>query len=206
MDLQAIRAQFPALEERPDSRRTIFFDNAAGTQVPRRCIDRAVDYLASYNANTHGVFDSSVRTDAMLEEARAAMADFLGARVSHEVAFGANMTTLTQALARALGRSLRAGDEIVTTGLEHEANVSPWLGLEERGVRVRFAEIDLADMTIDLESLGAQLNDRTRLVAVGLASNAFGTVNPVARIAAMAHDAGALCFVDAVHFGPHGPI
>lgn len=206
MDVSSIRDQFPALGPGPDGATTIFFDNAAGTQVPRRCIDRVVDYFVSSNANTHGVFATSRRSDALIEEARAAVADFLGARVAGEVAFGANMTTLTQAFARALGRSLSEGDEIVTTRLEHEANVSPWLALEERGVRVRFADIRLSDMTLDLDSLREEITDRTRLVAVGLASNAFGTVNPVAEVAALAHEAGALCFVDAVHYGPHGPI
>jgi cysteine desulfurase family protein (TIGR01976 family) len=163
-----------------------------------------VDYLTTSNANTAGAFGTSVRTDALLDEARRAAADFLGASDPAEVAFGANMTTLTQFFARGVGRSLGEGDEIVTTRLEHDANVAPWLELErERGVRVRFADIT-PEATMDLESMAAAITDRTRVVAVGLASNAFGTINPVARVAAMAHDAGALCFVDAVHFGPHG--
>jgi cysteine desulfurase family protein (TIGR01976 family) len=204
MDVTKIRSEFPALAPRADGGATVYFDNAAGTQVPRRCIDRVVDYLTTSNANTAGAFGTSVRTDALLDEARRASADFLGASDHAEVAFGANMTTLTQFFARGIGRTLREGDEIVTTRLEHDANVAPWLELErERGVRVRFADIT-PEATIDLESLAAAITDRTRLVAVGLASNAFGTINPVARVAAMAHDAGALCFVDAVHFGPHG--
>src|SRR5262249_7698724 len=116
------------------------------------------------------------------------------------------MTTLTQAFARAFGRTCKEGDEIITTRLEHEANVSPWLALEERGVRVRFADIRTDDATIDLDSLKEQLSERTKLVAVGYASNGFGTINPVADIVKTAHEAGALCFVDAVHYGPHGPI
>ncbi len=204
--VELVRAEFPALAPRAGRPATIFFDNAAGTQVPLRSIDRIVEYLCEYNANSGGVFSTSIRTDAMLAESRAAMAEFLGAEDPGEVAFGANMTTLTQFFARAFGRDLVAGDEIVTTRLEHEANVSPWVALEERGVRVRFADIHPDDATIDLDSLAEQLNDRTRLVAVGLASNGFGTVNPVRRIAEMAHAAGALCFVDAVHFGPHGVI
>jgi cysteine desulfurase family protein (TIGR01976 family) len=202
MDIARIRAQFPALEAP-----TVFFDNAAGTQVPRRVVDRMVDYLRSSNANLGGVFPTSVRSDALFVEARRAIADLLGATDPDEVAFGANMTTLTQAFARAFGRTLGEGDEIVTTRLEHDANVAPWLALEaERGVRVRFADLHTEDATLDVESLRDQLSDRTRLVAVGLASNAFGTINPVARIAALAREAGALSFVDAVHYAPHGPI
>jgi cysteine desulfurase family protein (TIGR01976 family) len=205
MDIKAIRAEFPALNRQIEGRSTIFFDNAAGTQVPRRTIERVTEYYLTSNANTAGAFETSRRTDAMLEEARRAMADFLGAKDMNEISFGPNMTTLTQAFARAFGRSCSEGDEIITTGLEHEANISPWLALEERGVRVRFVDIR-PDATLDLESLQQQLSDRTRLVAVGYASNAFGTINPVERIVKMAHEAGAICFVDAVHYGPHGPI
>jgi cysteine desulfurase family protein (TIGR01976 family) len=206
MDIQKIRSEFPSLEMRTEERPTIFFDNAAGTQVPRRCIDRVNEYYLTMNANTGGVFGTSIRSDALLEECRRAVADLLGAPDREEVAFGANMTTLTQSFARAFGRSLKEGDEIVTTRLEHEANVSPWLALEERGVRVRFADIRLEDATIDLDSLRDQISSRTRLVAAGYASNAMGTINPVAKIAKMAREAGALSFVDAVHYAPHGPI
>ena len=205
MDIKAIRAEFPALTRQTEGRSTIFFDNAAGTQVPRRTIERITEYFLTSNANTAGAFETSRRTDAMLEEARRAMADFLGARDLNEVSFGPNMTTLTQAFARAFGRSCSEGDEIITTGLEHEANISPWLALEERGVQVRFVDIH-PNATLDLESLQRQLSKRTRLVAVGYASNAFGTINPVEQVVKMAHEAGAICFVDAVHYGPHGPI
>jgi cysteine desulfurase family protein (TIGR01976 family) len=206
VNIETLRAEFPALSLEKGGRRTIFFDNAAGTQVPRRCIDRVVDYFVSSNANTGGAFDSSRRSDALLEECRGAVADLLGADAKEEIAFGANMTTLTQSFARAFGRALAEGDEIVTTRLEHEANVSPWLALEERGVRVRFVDIRPEDTSIDLASLERELSSRTRLVAVGYASNAFGTINPVREVARLAHDAGALCFVDAVHFAPHGAI
>lgn len=205
-DVELIRAEFPALAPRAGQPATVFFDNAAGTQVPLRSIDRVVEYLCEYNANLGGVFPTAVRSEAMIAECRAAMADFLGASDPGEVAFGANMTTLTQMFARAFGRDLAPGDEIVTTRLEHEANVGPWIALEEQGVRVRFADIDPATATIDLESLAEQIGPRTRLVACGLASNAFGTINPVRRIVDMAHAAGALCSVDAVHYGPHGLI
>jgi cysteine desulfurase family protein (TIGR01976 family) len=206
MNIEKIRAEFPALARRADERVTIFFDNAAGTQVARHCIDRVNDYFINNNANSGGVFATSRRSDAMIAECRSAVADFIGADDADEVAFGANMTTLTQFFARAFGRDIQPGDEIVTTRLEHEANVSPWLALAERGAIVRFADINPDDATINLDSLAEQLNDRTRLVAVGYASNGFGTINPVAQIAKMAHDVGALCFVDAVHYSPHGVI
>jgi cysteine desulfurase family protein (TIGR01976 family) len=203
MNLDAVRAQFPALATEPNR---IFFDNAAGTQVARSCLERMAEYLVRDNANLGGLFPRSRRSDALQAECRRAVADFLGAADPSEVAFGANMTTLTQAFARAFGRLCRPGDEIVTTRLEHDANVAPWLALEERGVVVRFADLEPADVTLDLEHLRAQLSERTRLVAVGYASNAFGTVNPVADVARLAHEVGALCFVDAVHYAPHGPI
>ncbi len=206
MDVTSIRAQFPALAPDHDGRATVFFDNAAGTQVPTRCVDRMVDYLTRSNANLGGVFETSIRSDELMDEAHRAAADFVGAADADEVAFGANMTTLTQAFARAFGRDLAEGDEIVTTRLEHDANVAPWLTLQEDlGVRVRFADIR-DDATIDLDSMAAAITDRTKLVAVGLASNAFGTINPVSRVAELAHEAGAICFVDAVHYGPHGLI
>lgn len=202
MNLERIRAEFPSLEAP-----IVYFDNAAGTQVPRRCIDRMVDYLRTSNANSGGAFATSVRTDALLDEARRAMADFLGAGDAAEVAFGANMTTLTQSFARAFARTLEPGDEIVTTRLEHDANVAPWLALSrDCDVSIRFVDIRTDDATLDLASLAEQLGPRTRLVAVGLASNAFGTINDVDRVSAMAREAGALSFVDAVHYGPHGRI
>jgi cysteine desulfurase family protein (TIGR01976 family) len=206
VNIQAIRDQFPALAAEQDGRPVVYFDNAAGTQVPRRVLDRTIAYYERSNANSGGVFGTSVRTDELIAEARAAAADFIGASDADEVAFGANMTTLTQFFARALGRLLEPGDEIVTTRLEHDANVAPWLALEELGARVRFADIRVDDATIDLADLERQLTERTKLVAVGLASNAFGTINPVAPIARLARDAGAITFVDAVHYGPHGSI
>jgi cysteine desulfurase family protein (TIGR01976 family) len=206
MDVTRIRSEFPALHVQPDGDVRVFLDNAAGTQVTQRCLDRINDYLLCSNANLGGVFPRSHRSDALIAEGRAAVADLLGATDPREICFGQNMTTLTQAFARAFGRTCRDGDEIVTTRLEHEANVSPWLALEERGVVVRFADIRTSDVTIDLESLASQLCSRTRLVAVGLASNTFGTINPVRQVARLAHDAGALCFVDAVHYAPHGPL
>ena len=202
-DVHAVRAQFPALT-RPGA--PIYFDNAAGTQVVLACIDDMTRYLVEMNANSHGVFETSRRSDACIDDCRAAVADFVNAEHPDEVAFGGNMTTLTQIFARGFGRDLGPGDEIVTTRIEHEANVSPWLALEERGVKVRFVALRPDDVTLDLDSPASVLSERTRLVAVGRASNAFGTVHPVAEVARMAHSVGALCFVDAVHYSPHGPI
>ncbi|NDD31218.1 MAG: cysteine desulfurase-like protein [Proteobacteria bacterium] len=202
-DVHAVRAQFPALT-RPGA--PIYFDNAAGTQVVQTCIDDMTRYLVEMNANSHGVFETSRRSDACIDDCRAAVADFVNAEHPDEVAFGGNMTTLTQIFARGFGRDLGPGDEIITTRIEHEANVSPWLALEERGVKVRFVALRPDDVTLDLDSLASVLSERTRLVAVGRASNAFGTVHPVAEVARMAHSVGALCFVDAVHYSPHGPI
>ncbi len=165
------------------------------------------DYLGRFNANHEGAFPTSEESDAMLAEVHAAAADYLGAADAGEVVFGQNMTTLTFALSRAIGRTLKAGDEVVVTRLDHDANVAPWLALEEeRGVRVRWVGIHEEDCTLDLDGLERALGPRTRLVAVGLASNAVGTLNPIPRIVEMAHAAGALTYVDAVHAAPHVPL
>jgi cysteine desulfurase family protein (TIGR01976 family) len=206
-DLSACRAHFPSLAERIDGRPVVCCDNPGGTQVPRECLDAIAAYLTRSNANTGGAFPSSARTDAMLADAHAGMAAMLNAADPREIVFGANMTTLTFALARAIGRTLAAGDEIVVTALDHDANIAPWLALqEERGVVVRMAEVDLATCTLDMADLRTKITDRTRLVAVGYASNAVGTINDVATIVGWARAAGALTFVDAVQFAPHGPI
>src|SRR4051794_1949509 len=201
-----VRAQFPALELSQDGRPVIFLDNPAGTQVPQRTIDAIADYLGTANANTHGPFLTSRRTDAMLDEARQAMADFLGAASPDEIAFGPNMTTLTYAVSRALGRQWGPGDEILVTDLDHDANIAPWRALEERGVVVQAVPVRLDDCTLDMEAYAALLSPRTRLVAVTAASNAVGTMPDLVRITRLAHDAGALIWVDAVHYGPHAPI
>ncbi|MBL8151035.1 MAG: cysteine desulfurase-like protein [Blastocatellia bacterium] len=205
MNLEQIRQQFPSLSLKTYDRTTVFFDNAAGTQATKRCIDRITDYFLTSNANTHGLFETSRRSDQIIDQARLAVADFISAPNQDEVAFGANMTTLTQSFARAFARSCKEGDEIVTTALEHEANISPWLALQEHGIKVRFADIN-ENATINLDSLRQQINSRTKLVAIGLASNAFGTINPVAEASELAHKVGAVCFVDAVHYSPHGSI
>jgi cysteine desulfurase family protein (TIGR01976 family) len=205
LDLPYVRSQFPALTQTVNGHSAAFLDGPGGTQVPQRVIDAISNYLRRDNANTGGAYATSRNTDAMLAEARAAMADFLHC-AADEIVFGPNMTTLTYAMSRAIGRDLGPGDEILVTRLDHDANVSPWLALEEKGVIIRWAEILEEDCTLDLEDLASKINDRTRLVAVGYASNAVGTINPVKKIVSLAHAAGALAYVDAVHYGPHGLI
>jgi len=207
LDLAAIRAAFPSLAVELNGQPVVYFDNPGGTQVPQVCIDTITKYLASANANTGGAFLTSQRTDAVLAEAHAAMADFLNAADSREIIFGANMTTLTFALSRAIGRMLAAGDEIVVTALDHDANIAPWLALqEERGVVVRTANFDPATCTLDMADLRAKITEKTKLVAVGYASNAVGTINDVEVIIGWAREVGAYSFIDAVQFAPHGPI
>lgn len=199
------RTQFPALTQEHNGQPLVFFDGPGGTQVPHHVIEAMSDYLIRSNANTHGAFVTSARTDVVIEAAHTAMADLLGCDPD-EVAFGPNMTTLTFALSRSIGREWQAGDEIVVTRLDHDANVAPWLALEEQGAIIRFVDIDVEDCTLDMANFEQQINEKTRLVAVGYASNAVGTINDVARVVELAHQVGALVFVDAVHYAPHGPI
>jgi cysteine desulfurase family protein (TIGR01976 family) len=206
LDLTHIRAQFPSLAQTVNGRTAAFLDGPGGTQVPQRVIDAISNYLRRDNANTGGAYATSRRTDAMIAEARSAMADFLHC-AADEVAFGPNMTTLTYAMSRAIGRDFRPGDEIVVTRLDHDANVSPWLAMaEDHGVTVRWAEIHDEDCTLDMADLASKINSNTKLVAAGYASNAVGTINPVKEIVRLAHAAGALAYIDAVHYGPHGLI
>jgi cysteine desulfurase family protein (TIGR01976 family) len=184
----------------------VYFDGPGGTQVPQSVIDAMADYLTRANANVHGAFVTSQRSDQVIAEAHQAMADFLNAPSPGEIVFGPNMTSLTFTISRAIGRELRPGDEIVVTRLDHDANIAPWLALEEKGVVVRHADFNPADCTLDIEGLDRLINERTRLVAVGYASNAVGTINDVRRIVEMAHAAGAWIYVDAVHYAPHGPM
>jgi cysteine desulfurase family protein (TIGR01976 family) len=201
--LAEIRAQFPALARVHAGHPVAYFDGPGGTQVPRAVIDAMSEYLALHNANTHWAFPSSVETDAMLVAAREAMADFLNA-APDEIAFGNNMTTLTFHLARALGRDWGAGDEVVVTELDHQANVAPWMAVaRERGITIRIARMRPETGTLDLDDLARQVGPRTRLVAVGAASNAIGTITDVAAAATLARAHGALVFVDAVHYAPH---
>ena len=206
LDLAWVRSQFPSLAQTVNGHPAAFLDGPGGTQVPKRVLDAIAGYLGHDNANTGGAYATSRRTDAMIAEARAAMADFLNCGAD-EVAFGPNMTTLTFAISRAIGRDLKPGDEIVVTRLDHDANVSPWLAMaEDRGITVRWAEIHDEDCTLDIADLASKINSKTKLVAVGYASNAVGTINPVKEIVRLAHAAGALAYVDAVHYGPHGLI
>lgn len=207
MNLSALRSAFPALRQTDEAGRTyIYFDGPGGTQVPRSVIAAMKNYLTSANSNTHGAFLTSRRTDETIARAREAAADLLNAPSGGEIIFGPNMTTLTFHISRALERELGPGDEVVLTRLDHDANVAPWLRLTERGVVVRWVDFRPETCTLDLQGLRGLLNERTRLVAVGYASNAVGTVNDVARITAWAHEVGAWVYVDAVHYAPHGPI
>ncbi|HWE87623.1 MAG TPA: cysteine desulfurase-like protein [Terracidiphilus sp.] len=205
LDVAWVRSQFPSLETQVGGQTAAFLDGPAGTQVPTQVIAAIQNYLVTSNANTGGAFSTSRRSDEMIANTRAAMADFFHCD-SCEVVFGQNMTTLTFALSRAIGRELGAGDEILLTTLDHDANFSPWKALEEKGVVIRVADIREQDCTLDLDDLKSKLSHRTRLVAVGYASNAVGTINPVGEITRLAHAAGAMTFIDAVHFAPHGLI
>ncbi len=203
LDVPAVRRRFPGLARRGDGRQAVFFDGPAGSQVPTSVADAMRDWLLHSNANHGGAFSTSRATDAMVHDARAACADFLGASDPEEVVFGANMTTLTFWLARQLARTWRPGDEVVVTDSDHDANVMPWvLAARDAGCQVRRIAVR-PDTTLDLDDARAKIGPRTRLVAVGLASNLSGTIHPVAAIAAMARAHDALTFVDAVHFAPH---
>jgi cysteine desulfurase family protein (TIGR01976 family) len=206
-DVDALRSEFPALALEQDGRPVAYFDGPGGTQVPQRVIDAIAGYYRTSNANDGGAFATSERSDASTADAHAAVADLVGARSAAEIKFGANMTTLTFHLSRSIGATLTPGDEILVTMLDHEANVSPWRRLaDDRGLVVRTVDIQPDDVTLDLEALEAALGPRTRLVAVGYASNAVGAINPVREIVARAHEVGAQTWIDAVHYAPHGPI
>lgn len=201
--VEQIRAQFPALLRQHNGESVAYFDGPGGTQVPQQVADAMSDYLLHHNANTHWEYPTSAETDAMLAAAREAAADFLNASAT-EVAFGNNMTTLTFHLARALGMAWGPGDEIVITDLDHHANQAPWRRLEkERGVTVKRVEVRLGSGQLDWASFERAIGPRTKLVAVGAGSNALGTINDVTRAAKLAHNVGALVFVDAVHYAPH---
>ncbi|HEX4324977.1 MAG TPA: aminotransferase class V-fold PLP-dependent enzyme, partial [Gaiellaceae bacterium] len=200
LDLEAIRARFPALASGG-----VFLDGPGGTQCPQSVIDAIVDYLRESNANLGAAFAASRRSDELVEQAHATAAGFLGCR-TEETIFGPNMTTLNFALTRAVGRSLETGDEILVTRLDHDGNIAPWLELaHDLDLRVEFVEIR-EDTTIDLDHLERKLTERTRVVAFPLAANAFGTTTDAGRIAELAHSVGALAWADAVHFAPHRPI
>lgn len=202
LNLDAIRQQFPSL-----NRNAIFFDNPGGTQIAKQSIDRITKYLIESNANHGGVFATSIASDEVLDEAHRAMADFYNAPSADEIVFGNNMTTVTLHISRSLAREWKEGDEIVLTRLDHDANVTPWmLAAQDKGVKVNWVDFDIEDGTLKLDDLQKALERKPKLVAVGYASNSLGTVNPIEKITRMAHDAGALVYVDAVQYAVHGPI
>jgi cysteine desulfurase family protein (TIGR01976 family) len=205
LDLEWVRDQFPSLKREVHGRRVAYLDGPGGTQVPLRVINAISDYLRGSNANTCGAYATSRETDQMIAGARSAMADFLGCDAD-EIVFGPNMTSLTYAISRAIGRGLGPGDEILLTHLDHDANISPWRALEERGVKIQFVDIRETDCTLDMDDLARKITSRTKLVAVGYASNAVGTINDVKSIVRLSHAAGAMAYIDAVHYAPHGPI
>ncbi|HUG29024.1 MAG TPA: cysteine desulfurase-like protein, partial [Candidatus Limnocylindria bacterium] len=206
-DLTPVRAQFPSLAMEQAGRPVAFLDGPGGTQVPDRVIEAVADYYRTANANEGGAFATSRRNDEIVAGARSAVADFYGAPSPDEIKFGYNMTTLTFHLSRSIGAALRAGDEIMVTTLDHEANVSPWLAVaHDRGLVVRTVDIRPDDCTLDMDDFAAKLSERTRLVAVGYASNAVGTINPLPQICRLAHEVGAWVYVDAVHYAPHAPL
>lgn len=205
LDVAWARAQFPALLSEIERQPATFLDAPGGTQVPQSVIEAISDYLRTSNANTSGAYATSRRTDQMIAEARSSMADFLGCD-SDEIVFGPNMTSLTYAMSRAIGRELEPGDEVVLTHLDHDANISPWRALEERGVKIQIVDIREDDCTLDMDDLARKITPRTKVVAAGYASNAVGTINDVKTIVRLAHEAGAMAYIDAVHYAPHGPI
>ena len=206
LDLSSYRRYFPSLAQVVDGKQATYLDNPGGTQVAQQVIDAMISYFRESNANTHGAFLTSKRTDRVIAAARSAMADFLHAASPDEIVFGPNMTTLTFAFSRAIGKTLQPGDEIVVTVLDHDANVAPWLALQERGVVIRTVDVHPENVTLDMQDMRVKITDRTRLVAVGYASNAVGTINDVTTIIRWAHEVGALAWIDAVQFAPHGPI
>jgi cysteine desulfurase family protein (TIGR01976 family) len=207
LDVAVLRDHFPSLARTDGGRAVAYLDGPGGTQVTRECIAAMTAYLERSNANHGGAFTASLETDALLAEVHAAGADFLGAHDPDEIVFGPNMTTLTLAVSRAIGRDLGIGDEVVVSRLDHDANVAPWLAMaEDRGATVRWIELAEDRASLDLDALGSVLDSRTRVVAIGLASNALGTITDVGRVIEAAHAVGAIAYVDAVHAAPHLPI
>ncbi|HAV78260.1 MAG TPA: cysteine desulfurase-like protein [Anaerolineae bacterium] len=202
LDLSTIRNQFPSLD-----RPAIFLDNPAGTQIAKPSLDRINKYLLETNANHEGMFETSRRSDEVLHEAHAAMADFLNASLPEEIIFGNNMTTLTLHISRSLARNLSAGDNILVTRMDHDANIAPWMMVaEEKECNLLWVDIDIEEGTLDLDDFAKALEKKPKIAAFGYASNLLGTVNPVNKLTKMAHDAGALVYIDAVQYAPHGPI
>jgi cysteine desulfurase family protein (TIGR01976 family) len=206
-DVASLRSQFPALTRHQNGRPIAYFDGPAGTQVPQSVADAVAECLLHHNANSGGPFATSSEADEILDAGRRAMADLLGATDPDEIAFGQNMTSLTLAASRAIGCTWQPGDEVIVSRLDHDANVTPWvLAARDAGATVKHIDINRHDCTLDLGSFEAALSERTKLVAVGYASNAVGTINPVQHITARAKSVGALTWIDAVHYTPHGSI
>ena len=201
------RRQFPSLQREEHGRPAVFLDGPAGTQVPLGVIEAMTRYFTDCNANEGGLFGTSRQSDQWLQQAHQAFADLVGAEDPDEIVFGQNMTSLTYAFSRALAKTWNAGDEIIVTALDHDANISPWVqAAADHHVVVHWIDFNSTDYTLDLEQLARTLSEKTRLVAVGCASNATGGINPVKQICSMAHQVDALVYLDAVHFGPHGLI
>ena len=202
LDPSVIRQQFPSL-----NRPAVFLDNPAGTQISKQSLDRINRYLLECNANHEGMFETSRKSDEILHEAHAAMADFLNASRPEEIIFGNNMTTLTLHISRSVARNLQAGDNILVTRLDHDANISPWMLIaEDKGCNLIWVDMDVEEGTLDLDDFAKALEHKPKIAAFGYASNLLGSVNPVAKLTKMAHDAGALVYIDAVQYAPHGPI
>lgn len=206
-DIDRVRSRFPALALCDGDQPRIYLDNPAGTQVPQLVMDRMRDCLLAANANLGGEFRSSLAAEQIVDEAHAAMANFVNAASPREIVFGQNMTTLTFALSRSLGRLWQRGDEILVTRMDHDANITPWLMLaEDHGFVIRWLDFDPGRCELRLDELANRVNERTRLIAIGYASNVVGTINDVRAVVAAARSAGALTFVDAVQYAPHGLI
>ena len=202
LDTSLIRQQFPSLD-----RPAVFLDNPAGTQVSKQSLERINRYLLEHNANHEGLFETSRKSDAILHKAHAAMADFLNAARPEEIIFGNNMTTLTMHISRSLARNLQPGDNILVTRLDHDANISPWMLIaEDKGCNLLWVDIDVEQGTLDLDDFGRALEHKPKIAAFGYASNLLGTINPVKKLTEMVKDAGALVYIDAVQYAPHGPI
>ncbi len=202
LDLNAIRQQFPSLD-----RPAVFFDNPGGTQIAKPSLDRITRYLLECNANHEGLFETSRKSDEVLHKAHAAMADFLNASRPEEIIFGNNMTTLSLHISRSLARTLNPGDEIVVTRMDHDANISPWMLIaEDRGCNLTWVDFDVEDGTLKLDEFARAMERKPKIAAFGYASNALGTINPVRKLTKMAKEAGALVYIDAVQYAPHGPI
>ncbi len=206
-NITTIRARFPSLAIKDDNINRIYLDNPGGTQICKASLDKIQDYLINNNANRGGSFRTSIDTESVLLDTRRAMSEFLNADSDREIVFGQNMTSLTFAIARSLAKWIKPEHEIIVTRLDHDGNISPWLQLSnETGAKIRWIDFNPRDCTLNLEDFKKTITNKTKLVAVGYASNSVGTINPIKKITSLAHSVGALVFVDAVQYAPHAPI